>query len=41
MMNSFYGMMGYGSGVGSFTLLALWVLMGLGIAALVKYLVKK
>lgn len=41
MMNSFYGMMGYGSGVGLVTLLALWVLIGLGIAALLKYLTKK
>ncbi|MFA5798356.1 MAG: hypothetical protein WC892_02190 [Patescibacteria group bacterium] len=40
-MNYFYGMMGYGAGYGWLTTLLLWIVMGLGIAALLKYLSKK
>lgn len=40
-MNYFYGMMGYGVGYGWLTTLLLWILMGMGIAALWKYLSKK
>jgi hypothetical protein len=41
MMNSFLGMMGGGMTFGWITILLLWVLMGLGIAALWKYISKK
>lgn len=40
MMNS-YNMMGSGLAFGWITIILLWVLMGLGIAALWKYLNKK
>jgi hypothetical protein len=41
MMNSFYGMMGYGAGYGWLTTLLLWILIVLGIVALWKYISKK
>jgi len=41
MMNYSYGMMSYASSVSFITLVLLWVLMGLGIAALWKYVTKK
>jgi hypothetical protein len=41
MMNYSYGMMGSASLGGLITLVMLWVLMGLGIAALWKYVSKK
>lgn len=40
MMN-YYGMSGYGGGVGLITVLLFWTLMVLGIAALWKYITKK
>jgi len=42
MMNYAYGgMMGYGSSIGTITIALLWVLMGLGIVALWKYISRK
>jgi hypothetical protein len=41
MMNSYYGMMGSGFAFGWITMILLWILMGLGIAALWKYISKK
>lgn len=42
MMNYGYGgMMGYGSSIGIITIALLWILIGLGIAALWKYINKK
>ena len=41
MMNYSYGMMSYAGGASFITLILLWVLMALGIAALWKYITKK
>lgn len=42
-MYNLTNMMGYGTGagVGGITLILLWILMGLGIAALWKYIAKR
>lgn len=42
-MYNLYNMMGVGSGagIGGITLILLWILMGLGIAALWKYISKR
>lgn len=39
MMSYYYGMMG--SGIGGITIILVWILLVLGIAALWKYLMKK
>lgn len=41
MMSAYYNMMGFGSGIGSITMLLLWILLVLGIVALAKYISKK
>lgn len=41
MMSAYYNMMGFGSGVGSITMLLLLILLVLGIIALAKYISKK
>ncbi|MEK7620089.1 MAG: hypothetical protein AAB413_02520 [Patescibacteria group bacterium] len=41
MMGYYSSMMGFGSGFGSVTILLLWILVVLGIVALVKYIGKK
>lgn len=41
MMSAYYNMMGFGSGIGSITMLLLLVLVVLGIVALGKYISKK
>lgn len=41
MMSDYYNMMGFGSGIGSITMLLLWILLVLGIVSLVKYISKK
>jgi len=41
MMGFYSNMMGFGSGFGPLAILLLWVLMILGIVALVKYIGKK
>jgi hypothetical protein len=40
-MMFFNGMMGFGSGFGGITVILLWIMMILGIAALWKYVNKK
>lgn len=41
MMSFYSNMMGFGSGFGALTILLLWILVILGIIALVKYIGKK
>jgi hypothetical protein len=41
MMGYYSNMMGFGSGFGSLTILLLWIVLILGIVALVKYINKK
>ena len=41
MMGYYYNMMDFGNGVGSITMILLWIVLVLGIVALWKYISKK